>query len=286
MPSGYALTDTTVNAGVTTFTNTYTAPVQVKGSLKIEKVLGPDAPASAATKAYHFTVTCPDGSTIPVEIVGASYVELNDLALGDYKITENEADAKISGYDLSILNNDATVTLTDAAQKSVTVTNNYTQQQTTPAPTTPAPTTPAPTGTKTTQDASSETSETAPSEQPSETTATPTPTKEIESITIDDKPIKPEDFEKKPDGSIELKPETIDELTLGVHRMRITYTDGSAITVEFEVVSSATRPGGKTVVKTGDTGSSRPPFLAFLFIIVAAAALLILRKRSKKERQF
>ncbi len=286
MPSGYALTDTTVNAGVTTFTNTYTAPVQVKGSLKIEKVLGPDAPASAATKAYHFTVTCPDGSTIPVEIVGASYVELNDLALGDYKITEDEADAKISGYDLSILNNDATVTLTDAAQKSVTVTNNYTQQQTTPAPTTPAPTTPAPTGTKTTQDASSETSETAPSEQPSETTATPTPTKEIESITIDDKPIKPEDFEKKPDGSIELKPETIDELTLGVHRMRITYTDGSAITVEFEVVSSATRPGGKTVVKTGDTGNSRPPFLAFLFIIVAAAALLILRKRSKKERQF
>ncbi|MCR5058220.1 MAG: Cna B-type domain-containing protein [Clostridiales bacterium] len=287
MPAGYALTDTTVNAGITTFTNTYTAPVQVKGSLKIEKVLGPDAPASAATKAYHFTVTCPDGSTIPVEIVGASYVELNDLALGDYKITEDEADAKISGYDLSILNNDATVTLADATQKSVTVTNNYTQQQTTPAPTTPAPTTPAPTGSKTTQDASSESSTgTEPSEQPSETTATPTPTKEIENITIDDKPIKPEDYEKKPDGSIELKPETIDELTLGVHRMRITYTDGSTITVEFEVVSSATRPGGKTVVKTGDTGSSRPPFLAFLFIIVAAAALLILRKRTKKERQF
>ncbi|MBR4010150.1 MAG: Cna B-type domain-containing protein [Clostridiales bacterium] len=285
MPSGYALTDTTVNAGVTTFTNTYTAPVQVKGSLKIEKVLGPDAPASAATKAYHFTVTCPDGSTIPVEIVGASYVELNDLALGDYKITEDEADAKISGYDLSILNNDATVTLTDAAQKSVTVTNNYTQQQTTPAPTTPAPTTPAPTGTKTTQDASSETSETAPSEQPSETTATPTPTKEIESITIDDKPIKPEDFEKKPDGSIELKPETIDELTLGVHRMRITYTDGSAITVEFEVVSSATRPGGKTVVKTGDTGTDRTPVVAILFIAVAAVVLLILRKRTKKEHE-
>ena len=291
MPTGYALSDTTVNAGVTTFTNTYTAPAPVKGSLKLEKALGSDAPTSAETKTYHFTVTCPDGSIIPVEIVGASSFELNDLTLGDYKFTEDEADAQISGYDLSILNNDVTITLTDATQKSVTITNNYTKQQTTPAETTPAattpaPTTPAPTGSKTTQDASSESSTgTETSDQPSENTTTPTPTKEIESITIDDKPITPEDFEKKPDGSIELKPETIDGLTLGVHRMKITYTDGSTITVEFEVVSSATRPGGKTVVKTGDTGNSSSPVLAFLFIIVAAAALLILRRRSKKEKE-
>ena len=286
MPAGYSLSGTSVNGDVTTFTNTYTAPVQVKGSLKIEKALGADAPASAATKAYHFTVTCPDGSTIPVEIVGASYVELNDLTLGDYKITEDEADAKISGYDLSVLNNDAVVTLADATQKSVTITNNYTQQATTPNPTTPNPSTTTPSGSKTIQDASSESStETEPSEQPSETTTTPTPTKEIASVTIDDKPVKPEDFEKKPDGSIELKPETIDELTLGVHRMKITYTDGSTITVEFEVVSSATRPGGKTVVKTGDTGSDRTPVVAFLFIIVAAAALVILRRRTKKEKE-
>ncbi|MBR5417324.1 MAG: Cna B-type domain-containing protein [Clostridiales bacterium] len=286
MPAGYSLSGTSVNGDVTTFTNTYTAPVQVKGNLKIEKVLGANAPASAATKTYHFTVTCPDGSTLPVEITGASYAELKDLALGDYKITEDEADAKIGGYDLSILNNDAVVTLADATQKSVTITNNYTQQQTTPDPTTPNPTTTTPTGSKTIQDASSESeTETEPSEQPSETTTTPTPTKEIASVTIDDKPVKPEDFEKKPDGSIELKPSTIDELTLGVHRMKITYTDGSTITVEFEVVSSATRPGGKTVVKTGDTGSDRTPVVAFLFIIVAAAALVILRRRTKKEKQ-
>ena len=286
MPAGYALSDVSVNGADTKLTNTYTAPVQVKGSLRIEKALGADAPASAATKAYHFTVACPDGSTIPVEIVGASYVELNDLALGDYKITEDEADAKISGYDLSVLNNDAVVTLTDATQKTVTITNNYTQQSTTPNPTTPNPSTTTPSGSKTIQDASSETVPgTEPSEQPSETTTTPTPTKEIDSITIDDKPVKPEDFEKKPDGSIELKPETIDELTLGVHRMKITYTDGSTITIEFEVISSATRPGGKTVVKTGDTGSDRTPVVAFLFIIVAAAALVILRRRTKKENQ-
>ena len=281
MPQEYSKTGEETVGNTTTFTNTYTAPAPVLGSLKIEKILGADAPASATSKVYHFTVSGPNGYTKAVEIQGAGYEELTDLELGIYTVTEDEDDAKIDGYTLSVSNNGVSIEITDAAQKEVSITNNYSKKT---EPTDTQPTDTNPTGTQPTSTAPSESEEssgTAPTEGPSEESPTPTPDKVIVSVMIDDQPVSPDDYKKKPDGTVEFTPETIEGLTLGVHRTVIKYNDGSTKTIEFEVISSAR---GKKIVKTGDVGGTDiVPVVSLFAVAVASVAIVIFRKRRSQK---
>ena len=102
-------------------------------------------------------------------------------------------------------------------------------------------------------------------------------------VTIDGKTVAPADYKKKDDGTVELTPECIEKLTLGIHRVVVTYTDGSTITVEFEVTTSASR-GGKKIVKTGDTGSDYTPIVtAVILLLIGTASVVVLKKRRKDE---
>ena len=145
----------------------------------------------------------------------------------------------------------------------------------------------SPTGTKSSDSTGTQPTESsAPSEndatRPSEgDTPTPTPDKEIVSVTIDDTPVSPEDYKKKPDGTVEFTPETIEGLTLGVHRAVIKYKDGSSYTIEFEVITSAR---GKQIVKTGDVGGQSMVPVATLFIAASAAVVVVLLRKRRTER--
>ena len=108
----------------TSVTNTYT---QQKGSLKITKSLGANAPAGASSKEYTFTVTGPDNYSETVTITGAGSKTLTDLVPGTYKVTENESGAAIDGYDLEVTGG-GEVTVTAKATAETTVTNTYTKQ--------------------------------------------------------------------------------------------------------------------------------------------------------------
>ena len=288
MPQEYSKTGEETVGNTTTFTNTYTAPAPVLGSLKIEKILGADAPASAASKTYHFTVSGPNGYTANVEIQGTGSKELTGLELGIYTVTEDKDDAEIDGYTLSVSNSGVSIELTDDTQKTVSITNNYSKktEPTDTQPTDTQPTDTQPTGSKPTSTEPSETegssSGTAPTEGPSEESPTPTPDHEIESVTIDDKPVSPDDYKKNPDGTVEFTPETIEGLTLGAHRAVIRYKDGSTKTIEFEVISSNR---GKTIVKTGDVGGPDIVPVVSLFSVAAASIVIVLirKRRSQKD---
>ncbi|MBO4747399.1 MAG: Cna B-type domain-containing protein, partial [Clostridiales bacterium] len=282
--TGYALESATVSDTTTTLTNKYTAPVL--GSLKIKKALAAGAPTDASSMTYHFTVTGTKGYTTTVDIQGEGEFVLDNLELDTYTITEDTASAAISGYTLSVTNNGATVVINSANQEECVITNTYKKDvQTTPDPTGTNPTGTEPTGTEPTGTKPSGTKPSVESpysevQEPSETTPTPTtaPDKKIDSVSIDDKPVSPDDFTEKPDGTVEFSSNTIEGLTLGVHRALIKYNDGTTITIEFEVVSSAGR--GRSIVKTGDTAKSNlVPAAAFLSIAVGAVAIVIFRRR-------
>ena len=284
--TGYALESVTVSDTTTTLTNKYTAPAPVLGSLKIKKALAAGAPTDASSMTYHFTVTGTKGYTTTVDIQGEGEVVLDNLELDTYTVTEDTASAAISGYTLSVTNNGATVVINSANQEECVITNTYKKDvQTTPDPTGTNPTGTEPTGTEPTGTKPSGTKPSVESpysevQDPSETTPTPTtaPDKKIDSVSIDDKPVSPDDFTEKPDGTVEFSSNTIEGLTLGVHRALIKYNDGTTITIEFEVVSSAGR--GRSIVKTGDTAKSNlVPAAAFLSIAVAAVAIVIFRRR-------
>ena len=284
--AGYALESATVSDTTTTLTNKYTAPAPVLGSLKIKKALAAGAPTDASSMTYHFTVTGTKGYTTTVDIQGEGEFVLDNLELDTYTVTEDTASAAIGGYTLSVTNNGATVVINSANQEECVITNTYKKDvQTTPDPTGTNPTGTEPTGTEPTGTKPSGTKPSVESpysevQEPSETTPTPTtaPDKKIDSVTIDDKPVSPEDYTDKPDGTVEFSSNTIEGLTLGVHRALIKYNDGATITIEFEVVSSAGR--GRSIVKTGDTAKSNlVPAAAFLSIAVAAVAIVIFRRR-------
>ncbi|MBO4687100.1 MAG: Cna B-type domain-containing protein, partial [Clostridiales bacterium] len=344
LPDGYEVT-TSVDGSMTTLTNTYTkTQEEVKGSILIKKALGSGAPDSAKSKTYTFKVIDPNGKETTVEIIGAGEKELTDLVPGKYTITEDKENAKISGYVLSVANGEVTLTISaDNKDQTVTVTNDYTLEETQPtdetqstddttptggdtAPTDETPstddTTPtggdtAPTGgdtaptdgtqstdgskptdggskptdsgeddaTKPTEGTSNDSSDSS-QDAPTEASPVPTPEtqKEISSVEIDGQSIKPEDYTKKNDGTVELTAACIEKLTLGKHRVKVTYTDGSSFTVEFEVVSSTSRDGGKKIVKTGDTSDNFAPVITAVFmILVAAAAVVVMRKRREDE---
>ncbi len=299
MPADYSQTSMVTSADglTTTFTNTYTKPAPVKGSLKVTKALGADAPADASSKSYKFTVTGTKGYVATFEIQGAGSHELTDLELDTYTVTEDKDGAEIKNYDLTVSNSGASVELTDATQKEIVITNTYTKS-TQPSESSSESTSESssetsessstsPTGTKSSDSTGTQPTESsAPSEndatRPSEgDTPTPTPDKEIVSVTIDDTPVSPEDYKKKPDGTVEFTPETIEGLTLGVHRAVIKYKDGSSYTIEFEVITSAR---GKQIVKTGDVGGQSMVPVATLFIAASAAVVVVLLRKRRTER--
>ncbi|MBP5493383.1 MAG: LPXTG cell wall anchor domain-containing protein, partial [Clostridiales bacterium] len=158
-----------------TIENTYKKTAPVTGSLKIVKALASGAPAEASNKTYTFEVSGPNGYKNTVTITGANYVELTGLELGEYTVTEVESSAAISGYKLVVSgDNGKPVTLSDATQQTVTITNTYTKITDTPTPTnTP---TPIPTNTPTPTPAPTDTPTPAPVMTP---TPAPTPTPQV-----------------------------------------------------------------------------------------------------------
>ena len=108
----------------TTITNTYTRQV---GSLKITKVLGANAPESAASKSYSFTITGPDNYSKTVSVDGAGYVIIPNLIPGTYTVTEDTDGADIDGYDLDVTGGGEVEVVANAAALT-TVTNTYTLQ--------------------------------------------------------------------------------------------------------------------------------------------------------------
>ena len=126
--TGYALVvDNGKTANVTsttqqevTITNTYNT-----GSLVIKKAFGgTTVPAEAATKVFKFTVSGPDNYSKQVEITGASSYTLTGLKFGTYTVTENEDEAKITGYAL-VADNGKTANITSVTPQEVTITNTY-----------------------------------------------------------------------------------------------------------------------------------------------------------------
>ncbi len=286
MPAEYSKTGEDVSADglTTTFTNKYTKPAPVKGSLKVTKALGADAPSDASSKIYKFTVTGTKGYEASFEIQGAGSYELTDLEQDTYTITENTDSAEIKGYTLSVSNNGVTVVINSATQQECVITNTYTKDVE-PTETNPTDTNPTETNPTDTNPTGSQPTDKSPDEDeqgPSESTTTPAPDKEIESVTIDDKPVSPDDYKKKPDGTVEFSPETIEGLTRGVHRAVIKYTDGTIVTIDFEVLAS-TRDGRK-IVKTGDVADNNMlPTAALFAVALAAVAIVIFRKRRSES---
>nr|MCR5274549.1 Cna B-type domain-containing protein [Clostridiales bacterium] len=286
MPAEYSKTGEDVSADglTTTFTNKYTKPAPVKGSLKVTKALGADAPSDASSKIYKFKVTGTKGYEASFEIQGAGSYELTDLEQDTYTITENTDSAEIKGYTLSVSNNGVTVVINSATQQECVITNTYTKDVE-PTETNPTDTNPTDTNPTDTNPTGSQPTDKSPDEDeqgPSESTTTPTPDKEIESVTIDDKPVSPDDYKKKPDGTVEFSPETIEGLTRGVHRAVIKYTDGTIVTIDFEVLAS-TRDGRK-IVKTGDVADNNMlPTAALFAVALAAVAIVIFRKRRSES---
>ena len=286
MPAEYSKTGEDVSADglTTTFTNKYTKPAPVKGSLKVTKALGADAPSDASSKIYKFKVTGTKGYEASFEIQGAGSYELTDLEQDTYTITENTDFAEIKGYTLSVSNNGVTVVINSATQQECVITNTYTKDVE-PTETNPTETNPTDTNPTDTNPTGSQPTDKSPDEDeqgPSESTTTPAPDKEIESVTIDDKPVSPDDYKKKPDGTVEFSPETIEGLTRGVHRAVIKYTDGTIVTIDFEVLAS-TRDGRK-IVKTGDVADNNMlPTAALFAVALVAVAIVIFRKRRSES---
>jgi LPXTG-motif cell wall-anchored protein len=136
-PASVSFASATEDASKQTYTNatnttdkyyyvTLTAQyVSDTGSLKITKVLNSDAPSSAASKVYSFTVTGPNGYDNTVTITGAGSKTIGSLLTGEYKVTEKNAG--IGGYVLNIAysTTDGKATVTKDGTADVTVTNSY-----------------------------------------------------------------------------------------------------------------------------------------------------------------
>ncbi|SMC31518.1 Cna protein B-type domain-containing protein [Oscillospiraceae bacterium] len=116
--------DPATKNGSVTITNTYTSTAPATGSLTIIKDIGSNAPASAYTMTYVFTVTGP-GFSQDVSITGAGRTTLTGLNPGTYTITEQAASASIGGYQWTASGNGATVLVEAGVESTVTITNNY-----------------------------------------------------------------------------------------------------------------------------------------------------------------
>ncbi len=116
--------DPSTKNGAVTITNTYTSTAPVTGSLTIIKDIGSNAPSSAYTMNYTFTVTGP-GYSQDVTITGAGRTTLTGLIPGSYTVTEQASSANIGGYQWTASGNGATVLVEAGVESTVTITNNY-----------------------------------------------------------------------------------------------------------------------------------------------------------------
>ncbi len=95
----------------------------LKGSLVINKeVVG--GGEEAANKTYTFDVTGPEGYSTTVTVTGNGSAVLTDLTLGEYTITEQNAE--IEGCTLEVTGS-GTVTVKGNENAEITVTNTYTE---------------------------------------------------------------------------------------------------------------------------------------------------------------
>ena len=93
----------------------------LKGSLVINKeVVG--GGEEAANKTYTFDVTGPEGYSTTVTVTGNGSAVLTDLTLGEYTITERNAE--IEGYTLEVTGS-GTVTVEGNENAEITITNTY-----------------------------------------------------------------------------------------------------------------------------------------------------------------
>ena len=95
----------------------------LKGSLVINKeVVG--GGEEAANKTYTFDVTGPEGYSTTVTVTGSGSAVLTDLTLGEYTVTEQNAE--IEGCTLEVTGS-GTVTVEGNENAEITVTNTYTE---------------------------------------------------------------------------------------------------------------------------------------------------------------
>ncbi len=106
-------------------TNTYTQDV---GSLKITKTVN-GAPADANLSGLSFTITGPNGysETVTYADFENGVYTLDNLPVGEYTVTEDEASAAVTNYTLTVTGNDATVQVPKDDTVDVTIENTYVQ---------------------------------------------------------------------------------------------------------------------------------------------------------------
>ena len=116
--------DETANAEIT---NTYDDnTMSDKGSLKISKTLGANAPSAASDKSFTFTVTGPDNYSKTVTIKGTGSVTVDELEPGNYTVTENEESAAITNYKLTVTgDNGKTIEVKAGKTSNAAITNTY-----------------------------------------------------------------------------------------------------------------------------------------------------------------
>ena len=146
LPSGYSCEtsysnggkvklDSESDSGSVLITNTYSykapTPAPTTGKLKITKKLGENAPSSASSKVYSFTISG-QGITKTVQVKAGKSVTVEDLKPGTYTVTENKETAAIPDYTLTVTGEGtASVEAGETAEK--TITNTY-KSSTTPGP--------------------------------------------------------------------------------------------------------------------------------------------------------
>ena len=114
------------------FTNVDTTKA-TRGNLKITKAIAGTAPA-ATTDAmqYTFLIEGPEYGTQgrTETITGAGSVELNDIKIGTYTVTElNQDDVKIASYTLNVTGSGDSVVVAKGTTVEAIITNTYTKDQ-------------------------------------------------------------------------------------------------------------------------------------------------------------
>ena len=123
--------EVTVPAGGTgslTVINEYREIPEEAGHLRIIKAFNPTGITLPSGYNPSFTITRPDETTYTIhyqtDFVGGVY-EIENVALGEYTVTENTGDAEIAGYSFT-LPAAASNTVADGAWAEITLTNVYT----------------------------------------------------------------------------------------------------------------------------------------------------------------
>ncbi|MCR5543117.1 MAG: DUF5979 domain-containing protein, partial [Eubacterium sp.] len=107
----------------------------VKGKLKIVKKTAGEVVVGVGAKEFKFNVTGPNGfdENYTIKLNDSDYVEIANLDLGKYRITEDLTGAQIDNFDVAAsgdINKDIDVTAANETEAAVaTVTNTYTRKK-------------------------------------------------------------------------------------------------------------------------------------------------------------